>query len=823
MRAAWYRFRADLSTRVRSVLALAFIAGIVGGATLTAVAGARRTDSAYRRMLADTNAWQVLVNPDRGSQSALRSQEIAALPQVDEAARLNGMFMLSGKARTPEELFGLGTVFVSDGRAGYSIGRPKLLRGRMPHRDNPLEVSVNQFFARLHHVSVGSSVPVIALTEKDLNQIDQVQGSRELEQLAEDPTFGHRLSLRVTGIGVLPDDIVVDEGFSDPQMLLTPAFTERYALPSTFWGEIVRLRHGRADIPAFRTAVEALVPSEAIAFETTTNTEAKVARAVEPQVGALTVFAIVLGLCGLLVMGQALARQTFLDTRDHALLSALGLTRAQLFTITMLRAAIVAVGAAAIALIVAFLASPLTPIGAARVAEPAEGFAFDALALGVGAVAVALSVLVLAVVPAWRQAGVRAKLAKDGESLSRTTQALAASGAPPTVVAGVRMALDPGRGATAVPARTTLLSAAVAIATVVAALVMAASLNHLTNTPRLYGWNWDVLIDVQNQSPKQTAASRVRIMSVLRDSNAVKSFSTISLSALRLPRGSVTAVGVQGKASLQPTVVDGRIPRSDDEVALGSRTLTSLHMSIGDDVVARANNGKPRQLHIVGRVVLPGLGTYQGSDKSALGEGAVITRHALHDLGPNFHKDSILVDFRRSASQSARNRVLHKAQAVSGATQAVGDFQALRVQRPSDIRSYEQVRSTPVALAALLALLAAATVAHALIASVRRRRRDFALFTTLGFTSRQVSSTIAWQATTVAVVALLGGIPLGIALGRIGWKTLAGNLGTVSEPIVPALILLAAIPLVLALLNAVAFIPGRIAARLRPASVLRSE
>ena len=65
--------------------------------------------------------------------------------------------------------------------------------------------------------------------------------------------------------------------------------------------------------------------------------------------------------------------------------------------------------------------------------------------------------------------------------------------------------------------------------------------------------------------------------------------------------------------------------------------------------------------------------------------------------------------------------------------------------------------------------------------------------------------------------------PLGIILGRWGWTALADDLGTVAEPIVPAVAVLLAVPVVIALVNVVAFVPGRIAARLRPAVVLRSE
>ena len=126
-------------------------------------------------------------------------------------------------------------------------------------------------------------------------------------------------------------------------------------------------------------------------------------------------------------------------------------------------------------------------------------------------------------------------------------------------------------------------------------------------------------------------------------------------------------------------------------------------------------------------------------------------------------------------------------------------------------------------LAGVLALLAVATVAHALVTAVRRRRRDLALLKTLGFTRRQVSTSVAWQATTFASVALVIGVPAGVIVGRWAWTALADNLGTVAEPIVPVLAVALAIPLVLLIANTVAFVPGRIAARLRPATVLRSE
>jgi hypothetical protein len=309
---------------------------------------------------------------------------------------------------------------------------------------------------------------------------------------------------------------------------------------------------------------------------------------------------------------------------------------------------------------------------------------------------------------------------------------------------------------------------------------------------------------------------------VLRTSPAVAHWTSVTLSDVRLARGSVPALGVDPDRRVGPTLVSGRLPRDAREIALGARTLDALGASDGDLVTARRNDGAMARLRVVGRVVLPGLGTYPGSDKTALGEGAVLTQAALSDLGPHFTDATFLVDFTPASDATARDRVVRRA-FRAGDVGDPGNFDAVGVQKPADVRSYERVRGTPIALAVLLALVSAATVAHALVTSVRRRRRDLALLKTLGFTRRQVSAAVVWQATTVGAIAVLVGVPIGVLLGRWAWTKLADDLGTVAVAIVPTLAVLVAIPVVLLLMNLVAFGPGRVASRLRPAAVLRSE
>jgi hypothetical protein len=82
---------------------------------------------------------------------------------------------------------------------------------------------------------------------------------------------------------------------------------------------------------------------------------------------------------------------------------------------------------------------------------------------------------------------------------------------------------------------------------------------------------------------------------------------------------------------------------------------------------------------------------------------------------------------------------------------------------------------------------------------------------------------VAWQASVVAPVGIVVGVPLGVILGRWLWDPFARGISTVPDPTVPlAQVLIVAIA-ALALANLVATVPGHVAARTPTALVLRSE
>ena len=93
----------------------------------------------------------------------------------------------------------------------------------------------------------------------------------------------------------------------------------------------------------------------------------------------------------------------------------------------------------------------------------------------------------------------------------------------------------------------------------------------------------------------------------------------------------------------------------------------------------------------------------------------------------------------------------------------------------------------------------------------------------IGFVGSQVRAAVAWQATTLVVLSLLVGIPLGIAAGRWSWTTFTNQLGYVPEPSVGLAPVLLTIPAALLIGNVIAALPARAAARTKPAVVLRTE
>ncbi len=135
----------------------------------------------------------------------------------------------------------------------------------------------------------------------------------------------------------------------------------------------------------------------------------------------------------------------------------------------------------------------------------------EAIALGVFAVIAMLAALIIgaqsvsrqlragapavllgapAVVISHRQAPHRISARQAPERRSGIVAAALGTGMPAAAVAGLRFALEPGRGRTAVPVRAVIAGAVLAAAVGAATLTFGASLANLISRPALYGWNF---------------------------------------------------------------------------------------------------------------------------------------------------------------------------------------------------------------------------------------------------------------------------------------------------------------------------------------------
>jgi len=116
-----------------------------------------------------------------------------------------------------------------------------------------------------------------------------------------------------------------------------------------------------------------------------------------------------------------------------------------------------------------------------------------------------------------------------------------------------------------------------------------------------------------------------------------------------------------------------------------------------------------------------------------------------------------------------------------------------------------------------------ATVAHNLLSFVRERRRAFAVLKAMGFTRRQIRTTVLCQSGLVIAVALVFAVPLGIVAGRWLYSAFAGDIGVIVEPTVPFPALVVTVIAAVVLVQLVALVPAGRARRTNVTPALMPE
>jgi ABC-type antimicrobial peptide transport system permease subunit len=173
-----------------------------------------------------------------------------------------------------------------------------------------------------------------------------------------------------------------------------------------------------------------------------------------------------------------------------------------------------------------------------------------------------------------------------------------------------------------------------------------------------------------------------------------------------------------------------------------------------------------------------------------------------------------------AAATALGNHITTDLNAIPG---NAGAAYTLGPQLGAPVRNSGQLGSQPRALAAGVAAAAVLALGLTVLASVRQRRRDLAVLKALGMRSRQLRAVIGWQTTTILLIAVAVGVPLGIAAGNWAWTTFANSIGVVPLPVVPGAALAAGVAALLVVGNLLALWPAHLAARISPAATFRTE
>jgi FtsX-like permease family len=819
MRAVWVRARADLRRHLLAWVALALLIGIAGGVAIAVAAAARRTDTAYERFLASSSPSDASITESKDFLSQdLDLDEVAALPEVERSAKASFLFFLGhtadGRQLSQTDFQPLA---MTRGPLGKSLDRWKVLEGRRFDPDRVDEVMLDYETARTLHFGIGDELTLKFIRRPTFDrQIlsfvgglpDRVAGTSTKGAIDQLP-FDDEPEVTFHVVGIVTDPVTFPPvpGQFEPFLRLTPAFTERYGADLTGNDVLFVDLADVTDLADFRSDVARLSGGSTVFYGVTqADHAANVDRTLHLAAVVLWLLAALLALTAVLVSIQALSRQAFFESSDHPVLRALGMTRGERLATGLVRTAVVALVATVLAAVVAIALSPLWPIGLARLAEPSPGIEVNASVIGIGTAAVFLGVVIVGTLTTWRwtRSVTRTRHGTRPRRPRLVTRLLGGALRPLPLIIGARQALDGGRGRRAVPVRTTVVAAALAVATLTTALTFGSSLGHLLGTPHLYGWQWDAQIGGRGYPDFGTG-----VTAGLDRNSSVEGYASGTITEIAVNGVRAEAFAVQPTGTgVKPALLAGREPRSADEIVLGTQTLRSADAHLGGFVRVLVGN-ESRRFRVVGRAVFPDVG-----DIGQLGRGAFLTFDAVDGVGGPAPRNVVLVKFAPGADRAA---------GVASLQRAIAPIPVSSAALPRDLASFGRVDGLPIAVAAILGVMAGAVLVSTLLSAIRRRRRDLAVLKALGFLRRDVTRTVTVQAMTLAALALVIGLPVGVATGRLLWRGFADWQGIRSVPTVSALALVVVGVAVLVVAALIAVVPARYAARTAPADALRTE
>ncbi len=762
-----FRVRAWVRNYWRAGMLVGLLVGVIAGLVIGLAAGARRTASAPDRYTAEFDG-----DPD------LRVYQLGGKPLDREVAAIDGVRdvqAISFVAAFPLPADGSTPSIDPEPWAGDDhIAGARVVEGRFTDPAATDEFTANAELVELLGAEVGDQVQMIAF---DQEQVDANAFDNEPAVPAFDTTL--------VGITQTPAD------FDDPSptMILSRGFLEAHPDVGLVWTLIDIRLDPDASADAVLDEIREIPGAPGFFTDPTQIISADARRAVRFQAIALWLVTAIAALVAAVVVGQLAGRLFASSSGDRRSLSALGWRRRDVALEQLVQVSLVAAVAWLVAAAVAFLVSGLFPLGALRRFEPNDGAGLDWTATGAGLVGVFAVIVLAGVLASWRLPERDDRIRSSGRLAGLFT------GAGFTLATGAHFAATGASGRRRAAGAVALSS--LGLAGLVGSAVVGLSVAHLVDDPGRWGVNYEQVFG-NLFIPGEPSF----VTPFIEDSN-VSALSAVTAGTLTIEGRDVAVfAGEPIRGEIVPVALSGRAPVLDDEIGLGAEVARRLGVGIGDVVSVSGSEGASADLRVVGIVVTP----------DEAGNGAALTFASYAALEPSATQNVMLVRFGDDAPADAVERL---AAASFTPPESLGT--------PTSVAALKRVVPAPFALAILLTFLLGVVAAYGLAMSVRARSRDLAVLRALGCNDRQLRAVIHWQASLLAALIVLVGLPFGVILGRRVVRQLTDTLGIVPGATVPVLLVIATPVIVLLAVNGFAWSPGRRATRTTTSELLRDR
>ncbi len=633
---------------------------------------------------------------------AAQRAQVAALPEVSSSIPF--LVAFGGTITEPKGLDQGGGLLPTTA-AGDAPLAGVVVSGRIPHRAD--EAAIDQNAARVAHLRIGSTLVFS-------QQIPDAEAAQFPPGLLPRPT-GLSFTARVKVVGIAKS-VSAGVNWSLGADFYRAHADQLVGVVNLF----VDLRHGDADLPRFQRDLQHIAGHPVNVKEFATDSR-KTGHVMTLERTGLLLFALAVLVGGGALVGQALIRTVTGGLGDLATWRAIGANRRVQLQALVLPSVVTAACGALVAGATAIALSPRFPIGLARQYDLDLGVHADWPVIALGMLVLVVAVVATAVAAGWwrvaRGEATVTHASVSGDWAMRTR-------VPVALAVGTRLALEPGRGRRSVPVRSALTGAIVGVLGVAACFTFRAGIDDATRNPQRSGIVWDY--EVANALGEITPAGLAQVQ---RDPSVAAALDAQWFRALQINGSGTPTFGTQAvKGDLEFVMLAGRAPRGPDEIAFAPVTMKKLHLAIGD--TARVGTAPGRIVAVVGEALVPAT-SHTDYDESAWMTlpGLRAAMPPAASLGADDLWDQVLVRWKPGTDRVAAQ---HRVVQIDG-----GEYDALAPTLPDSVSDLGRMRALPLWLGIFFALLAIATVAHALVTTVRRWRHDFAVLRSIGFTRRQ--------------------------------------------------------------------------------------